>query len=555
VPARVVHLSSIIRGVLAVLLLGAASAHAVPITRGPYLQSASASGVTLVFRTAAPGVGAVRFGPSAGALSSRVVEPGPATEHVLRLEGLQSATRYFYALELDGAPLVSGPEFTFRTYPSPGTDAPFRFFAWGDSGDGSARQARVAAEMIAQVGEPDFLLILGDNIYPAGEPENYDPHYFQPYAPLLRKTVIWPTIGNHDVMTQNGQPYVDAFYLPANNPEGSELYYSFDYGNAHFISLATDGTSFAADSPQMRWAAEDLARSKAQWKFAFFHRPPYTGGTHSDDLRVQAGVVPVLEAAGVDAVFCGHSHVYERTFLLQNGVVLQSDKGSYTKYPGSPGTLYVVSGAGGEYGGLHRPNHPLMAVQQGNINGALVVDVAGKVARGYYLHPDGSTQDLFSLYKGQDTEPPRVLGVRAGPGEDHVTLSFDEPVAAGQASGSAEDVGHYALRPALPVKEAHLGPDLRTVTLTTDAQAAGTYVLSARGVSDLANPPNALASVEVSYAYDPAAQVDAARVARERVDAAAHLEESRRRVLWGGGVALVGLVVGGVVLARRRRAS
>lgn len=485
------------------LVLGA-GARAATLTRGPYLQLADESGVTVVWRTDSPGVGAVRFGLP-GALTGRVVESAATTTHVVRLSGLTASTRYAYALEQDGAPLLAGEDLSFRTYPARGAPEPFRFFAWGDSGDGSVRQARVAQRMQAQVGEPAFALILGDIIYPAGEAENYDPHYFRPYAPLLRRMVIWPTLGNHDVMTAEGAPYLDAFYLPTNNPQATERYYSFDYGNAHFVSLATDGADLSPGSPQLKWAADDLARSNATWKFVFFHRPPYSGGNHPDARDVQAGIVPTLEAANADVVFCGHSHVYERTYLLQNGVVLQPDKASYTKLPSSPGTLYVVSGAGGEYDSLSNPRHPLMATQRGDVNGVLVVDVNGPVARGYFLEPDGAAEDLFTLYKGADVTPPRPLEARAGPGPDHVTFTFDEPVLSGATRGwSAEDIHHYMTSPALIIRDAKLGPDQRTVTLTTEPHKPGKYRLIIEGIGDRAQPTNVLQEARLSYVYDPA---------------------------------------------------
>jgi hypothetical protein len=302
----------------------------------------------------------------------------------------------------------------------------------------------------------------------------------------------------------------------------------------------------------MQWAEEDLAKSDARWKFVFFHRPPYTGGTHTGDERVQAAIVPLLEKAGVDVVFAGHSHVYERTYLLQNEVVLQADKGSYTKLPGSPGTLYVVSGAGGKSGTLHNPFHSLMAVQKGRTVGTLVVDVEGLVARGYFLHPDGDTLDLFTLYKDKDATAPATIGVRAGPGAERVTLSFNEPVRGGASPGGAEDPARYTISPPVPVKSAKLGPDLRTVVLETGPHQAGTYALAVSGVQDRAEPPNVLAAgTSVSYAYDPNAPVAAGVVGLEATDARAAVGGSRRTAPWLLGAPVILIIL--VVLWRRRR--
>lgn len=462
----------------ALLVLVALPSLAANLTRGPFLQLADDTGITVVFRTDTPSIGSVRFGT--GALTSSVTGLVPSIEHAVRLSGLTPSTRYGYEVVVDGVTVAGGDAFRFRTHPAAGTASPFRLFAWGDSGLGTAGQLRLAERLSTEVGDATLSLVLGDIIYDRGEASLYDDRYFAPYAPLLRRMVAWTAIGNHDMaLDPLGGPYIDAFVLPTNNPLSTELYYSFDYGDAHFVCLDTHVSGHGPGSAQLLWAAADLAASNAKWKFVFFHVPPWTGGTHADDPQVIAGIVPLVEAAGVDVVFSGHSHVYERTYLLKGSAIVQADPGSYLKASPDAGTLYVVSGTAGQTGALANPTHPLMAFQAGNVFGASVIDVAGDTLHGYFLRDDGVAVDLFQLTRGVDTVAPRLMAARAV-SPTLVELSFDEPV----TTASAETLTAWAISPPVGVTAARLGSDRRTVQLDTTVQASGLYSVAATGVAD-----------------------------------------------------------------------
>ena len=121
----------------------------------------------------------------------------------------------------------------------------------GDSGTGSTAQYAVADRMVAL--DPQFVLHTGDVVYPDGQADGYDPFFFQPYQALARRAPIFPTLGNHDYSSRAGQPYLDAFYLPHNNPANTERYYSFDWGNAHFTAL---DFNTGPDADQLAWLNE-----------------------------------------------------------------------------------------------------------------------------------------------------------------------------------------------------------------------------------------------------------------------------------------------------------
>src|SRR5690606_119797 len=103
-------------------------------------------------------------------------------------------------------------------------------------------------------------------------------------------------------------------------PSGTEKYYSFDYGNVHFICLDSMSSDRSSTGPMATWLREDLESTTQDWVIAFFHHPPYSKGSHNSDnptgsdrelLEMREGILPILEAGGVDLVLSGHSHSYE----------------------------------------------------------------------------------------------------------------------------------------------------------------------------------------------------------------------------------------------------
>jgi hypothetical protein len=262
----------------------------------------------------------------------------------------------------------------------------------------------------------------------------------------------------------------------------------------------------------LTWAAADLAGSNATWKFAFFHIPPFTGGTHADNQSVQDNILPVLEAAGVDVVFSGHSHVYERTYLLQNKSILQDAGSEYSKALAGGGSLYVVSGTAGQTGSLGNPMHPLMAHQSGNVLGHSVIDVVGNQLNGYFLLSDGTLRDAFRLSKGSDTTAPLLSAARAT-STTQLEISFDEPVLQSALGNGAGNKTNYSISDGISVLFATLGSDLRSVTLTTSGAVPGFHTVTASGVADRNGNFSSTSSRQFVILFpdggEPAAAIDA----------------------------------------------
>lgn len=311
------------------LLAQSVAAQAPSLTRGPYLQSTTRDSVIVVWQTDTAGDSFVEYGESDYGQSSG--DAALVTTHVVTLTGLSAGATYQYQIKTGGVILHQS---TLATAPDPGGD--FDFGVFGDSGTGLPAQFGVAAQMLAL--QPDFLIHTGDVIYPGGQAEGYDPYFFAPYKDLLDHTPIFPTPGNHDYITSNAAPYLDVFHLPSNNAAGTERYYSFDWGDAHFVALDSNQVYPAPDAAMLQWLDDDLAGSTAKWKFVFFHHAPYTSGPHGDDgyvLPVRDALGPIFEGRGVDIVFNGHDHDYERSMPRRDYA------------PDQPGVIYIVSGGGG----------------------------------------------------------------------------------------------------------------------------------------------------------------------------------------------------------------
>jgi hypothetical protein len=335
-----------------------AAAGQATLLRAPYLQNLTASSATIVWTTAEDGASEVDYGVgdyslTAPATSTPTTTPAPAPYnqyyvHQATLTGLDPALTYQYKIFSNGADLTPGGTATVRAVKPPG--APFRFVAFGDSGDGSQNQRDVATRLL-QI-QPDLVVHTGDVIYSEATYDGLEKRYFQVYKDLIKNTWLAPSAGNHDMSYNNGKSIADVFVNPTNgssDPVNSELYYSFDYGNAHFVIL-DNFLTFSTGSAQYNWLRNDLASTNQFWKFVVFHVPVYSSNSsqqpHDNAKEIQY-LAPLFEQYHVDMVLNGHWHYYERMKPLLNGNV--STIG--TCIPGSTpercAVVYLVTGGGG----------------------------------------------------------------------------------------------------------------------------------------------------------------------------------------------------------------
>jgi acid phosphatase type 7 len=467
---------------IALLLLlaagGAASnAQAQTLTRGPYLQNGNTTAVTVRWRTSANADSVVRYGTSASSLSSTASSATLRAEHELRLTGLSPNTRYFYSVGTSSATLASGSDYFFDTAPS--TEKPTRIWVIGDAGTANANQRAVRDAYYAFTGSrhTDLWLMLGDNAYGDGTDAEYQAAVFNIYGALLRKSIVWPTLGNHDGHTASSSsqtgPYYAIFTLPRSADaggvaSGTEAYYSFDYGNIHLVSLNSYDVNRATNGAMLTWLRNDLDANTKDWLIAFFHHPPYSKGSHNSDtegalIEMREFALPILESHGVDLVLSGHSHAYERSVLLDGhygssgsltaamkrnaGSGRPDGSGAYAKPSIGPGpdegAVYAVAGASGQTSGGSL-NHPAMYISL-NVLGSMVLDVNGDRLDAQYLDSTGARRDYFTVLKGVTGTPPTVSITSPASGASF-TLPATVNIAATAADtgGSVTRVDFYA---------------------------------------------------------------------------------------------------------------
>src|SRR6266487_4062148 len=178
-----------------------------------------------------------------------------------------------------------------------------RFAVIGDSGTGDRMQYDIGRLMedCRKKASFDFVIMLGDNIYGADTPADFRLKFETPYKPLLDAGVkFYASLGNHDNPNQR-------FYKPFNM--GEKRYYNFKNGNVEFFAL--DSTYM--DPTQLNWIKQKLRDSNAAWKICYFHHPLYSNGKHHGaDVDLRSLIAPLFEKYGVNAVFSGHEHIYER---------------------------------------------------------------------------------------------------------------------------------------------------------------------------------------------------------------------------------------------------
>jgi predicted phosphodiesterase len=242
-----------------------------------------------------------------------------------------------------------------------------RFAVIGDSGTGGGAQRKVA-ERIAAVHKMypfEFVLMLGDNLYGSEDQDDYASKFERPYKPLLDAGVkFYAALGNHDDPSQ-------AMYKPF-NMEGKR-YYSFKAPRGSVRFFALDSTYMQKE--QLDWLEKELASSDSDWKIAFFHHPLYSSGEkHGSDDELRAQIEPLFVKHGVDVVFTGHEHFYER-LKPQNGI------------------HYIISGAAAKLRRGNIATSPMTAKGFDQGYTFMVIEITGNQLHFQTISDEGKTID------------------------------------------------------------------------------------------------------------------------------------------------------------------
>ncbi len=352
----------------------------------PYLQYVTGSAISVLWETSRPTVAAVRYGVSLPMTESIVVEQ-PETIHEVRIDDLEPQTQCFYQVVSTDAQgqEIESEALTFQTAVNVGT--PFAFTVIGDT-QTNADVVRTIAEL-SYAQRPNFTLIAGDLVSTGTTKTDWTGHFFPNMIPLISRVPFFPALGNHD---QDAEWYYR--YIAAPEPE---YYYEFRYGDAHCFMIDAN-RPLDPESEQYARLERDLAASDAQWKFVVHHQPAYTsdendyGDTHKGastfgDMNVRQ-LVALYEKYGVDVVFNGHIHVYERTWPIRDGGVVEDG-----------GVIHITTGGGG--GGLEdfSPTRTWFSNTVARRHHFCYVTINGPVLQFKAIDTDDRVFDSFMLHK------------------------------------------------------------------------------------------------------------------------------------------------------------
>jgi len=251
----------------------------------------------------------------------------------------------------------------------PGKPGSVRFAAIGDMGTGDPAQYQVAQQML-QVHQKfpfTFVMMLGDNIYGGKSPADFQKKFEIPYKPLLDTGVqFYAALGNHDDPNERFYKFF--------NMDG-QPYYTFKKGNVRFFVLDSN----YLDPKQLAWLEKELVNAGSDWKICYFHHPLYSSGAfHGSSSELRIVLEPLFLKYGVQVVFAGHDHVYER---------IKPQKGIY----------YFTEGASGELRAGNLKNTGLTAAGFDTDRSFLTVEISGDDLYFQAISRTGATVDSGTI--------------------------------------------------------------------------------------------------------------------------------------------------------------
>lgn len=383
-----------------------------PLRTGAYVQDVSTDRAVVALVTAGPRTCTLLLRDAAG---REVPVPGPAStgrRHAFELTGLTAGSEYGYEIrDADGALRDRG---SFTTAPAE-DGAPVRFAVVGDSGGlppwvwlqrsplfhlparwhwlPPAANVSAIGRGIAAT-RPDFVLHVGDIVYPWGRQGHYSAAFFRPFAEVLRHAPVYPALGNHDVMDDAGRQALANFHLPRGEVTGGERCYSFARGSVSVIvldcTLPVGDAAVGPGHPVLEHLQHELAARTEPWIVVAAHYPMHSASRQRDRPDLLLHVLPLLEQCGVDLYLCGHDHVYQRFAPTDGGVV------------------QVVSGGGGKSLYDVRP-HPRVRVATSRYHWC-IVEARGPRLTLRARAPGGDLLDTLELEHGHG---PRLERIRA----------------------------------------------------------------------------------------------------------------------------------------------
>ncbi|MBY0528152.1 MAG: metallophosphoesterase [Gemmataceae bacterium] len=356
----------------------------------PYLQLPTPTSMRVMWETNYRMPGRVEFGTTRDL--GQVAEAKTDAElHSVVLSDLKPATTYHYRVRCGD--LVS-EIYSFRSGPLAGTKK-WRMALYGDSRS-SAITHRKVVDQIAKA-NVDLFVHTGDIVLNGKNRASWRDEFFEPLAPVARSVPWLATIGNHENDAESFFSYVAV--------PGTERFFGFDYGNAHFICLDSNAwIEKGRDSEQYRWLEEHLKKKRsATWTFVVFHHPLFSAMAARPINSLRWDWAPLMLDPGqrVDGMLTGHDHFYARSHRI----------GRVTKDP-QPGVLCITSAGGGallyrskdrDYIAAHKPVYHFTQMDfDGEEVKFSAIDITGKVFDTYTLTKKPAAPDEFCSYEVED---------------------------------------------------------------------------------------------------------------------------------------------------------
>jgi 3',5'-cyclic AMP phosphodiesterase CpdA len=339
------------------------------MTARPYLSQVTEKSIVVNWFTPVPTPSVVEYGETKAYGHTEKLE-GEKQFHCVTLKSLNPSTKYHYRI----ASSKMSQDYQFRTAPKAGES--FTFAVYGDTKTNDEHVIRILKEI--QKTKPLFIINTGDLV---NEDDDINwGNYFSVICEVtsVGETIpIYATMGNHDGSEKGNEAvYYKYLSLPVNHSSGTEAYYAFNIGDVHFISL-NSYVPYDPGSPQYGWLAEDLRASASyKWKIVFLHEPPFSTGKHGSNLDERRILVPLFEKSGVDLVFAGHNHLYERTVNIK-------------------GVTYIVTGGGGAP--LYKPTKEDWIASMDKSHHFCRVRIEGDRCEITMIRSDGTRGDMFEL--------------------------------------------------------------------------------------------------------------------------------------------------------------
>ncbi len=360
------------------------------ITKGPYLQNVGKTYITICWETDKESLGKVEYSiyhlsPFKEEGNNKSIEKfltearKKSKIHCVELTDLQESRKYIYKIissTKDEA--VMSNEFIFTT--APDFNQPFSFVALGDT----RTNHLIHKDIMTKVKKvsPAFILNSGDLIANGNRKEDWE-QFFKIINPFISTIPYYPSLGNHE---HNSDYYFDYFSLPHN-----ERYYSFNYGNSHFVVLDSNAP-FVFEPAQKKWLIKDLeSATDAIFKFVMFHHPPYSSSEREENTYIRTSWCPIFEKFGVDIVFNGHDHFYERSFV-------KTKSSSKENESHNSGIYYIITGGGGAPLYNLVKNNPL-SVKKSKEHHFIEIRIEGKNLIARAINLNGEQIDYFEIKK------------------------------------------------------------------------------------------------------------------------------------------------------------